>query len=434
MNFESFNLHSRILSKVQAFGYITPTPIQQQAIPAILNKQDVLGLAQTGTGKTAAFVLPILNQLMDGPKGIVRALIIAPTRELAQQIHETIGELGQNTGIRSTALYGGMNIFRQKQSLRRGVEIVVACPGRLLDHLGQNTVDLTKLEILVLDEADQLFDMGFLPAIRRILQQIPSKRQSLLFSATMPNELRKLATDILQRPVTIQVGNSAPIATVSHALYPVTQNLKTELLIKILQSVDIKSILVFTRTKQKAKRVAEQLEDAGYRATSLQGNLSQSKRRSALDSFRDGSLQVLVATDIASRGIDVAGISHVINYDMPETVEAYIHRIGRTGRASKLGNAFTLVTHEDTSRVRAVERTMNMRLKNITIPDFDYKANSQQRNGPSSDHRPRTSQNPDQRPKQRFPKAKRASAPNKPRTQAGAGHKPFQRSRKQVAK
>lgn len=421
MTFESFNLHPRILSNAQAQGYKTPTPIQQKAIPTILNKQDVMGLAQTGTGKTAAFVLPILNRLMEGPRGQIRALIIAPTRELAQQIHEAICDLSHDTGLRSTPLYGGQNIFRQKQKLRRGVEIVVACPGRLLDHVGQQTIDLNKLEVLVLDEADQMFDMGFLPAIRKVLQHVPKKRQSLLFSATMPNELRKLATDILHQPVTIQVGSSAPTTNVSQALYPVSQHLKTELLIKILQTVDPKSILVFTRTKHKAKQVAEQLEEAGYRATSLQGNLSQNKRQSALNSFRDGSLQILVATDIASRGIDVAGISHVINYDIPETVEAYTHRIGRTGRANKLGDAFTLVTREDMSKVRAIERTTGVRLKNITIADFDYNARTPMRHDHAErrprDHQPR--QQKFERKTEGQPAKSHAGSPTKKKTSSG---------------
>lgn len=376
MSFTAFDLHPRILSGLEALGFNTPTPIQKQSIPSILQGRDVMGLAQTGTGKTAAFVLPILQRLMQGPRGKPRALIIAPTRELAEQTHEAINDLGQDAGLRSVTLYGGVNIFRQIQKLRRGVEIVVACPGRLLDHLQQRTINLNTIEMLVLDEADQMFDMGFLPNIRKILQQLPKERQSLLFSATMPSAIRQLANEILHDPVTVQVGHSAPAATVTQVLFPVAQHLKTELLIKILQTTNIDSVLVFTRTKQRAQRVADQLMRADYRVTSLQGNLPQSKRQRALNDFRVGKLQILVATDIASRGIDINKISHVINYDMPDTVEAYIHRIGRTGRAAKEGDAFTLITREDAGKVRTIERTLKAKLEQRLLKDFDYKAAS----------------------------------------------------------
>lgn len=379
MNFDLFNLHPRLLTNLQTLGFKTPTPIQQQAIPAILQNEDLMGLAQTGTGKTAAFVLPLLHKLIAGPRKQVRALVIAPTRELAQQIHEAICELGKDTSLRSIALYGGVNIYGQKQKLKRGVEIVVACPGRLLDHLGQHTINLSQLEILVLDEADQMFDMGFLPSIRKILQQLPTKKQTLLFSATMPTELRKLAHDILHKPITVQLSNTAPVASVKHAVYPVSPQLKTALLIKLLQTIESKSILVFTRTKQKAKQVAQQLENVGYNATSLQGNLSQSKRKTALNAFRDGSMPILVATDIAARGIDVAHISHVINYDMPDTLEAYTHRIGRTGRANKQGDALTFITREDAHRVRAIERAIGSRIPSHTLSNFDYKESAPQK-------------------------------------------------------
>lgn len=372
MSFDSFNLHPRILSNVRALGYTTPTPIQNQSIPPLLLGQDVMGLAQTGTGKTAAFALPILQRLMQGPRSCVRALIIAPTRELAQQIYEAIGELSKGTGLRSVTLYGGVNINPQIKSLSHGVEIVVACPGRLLDHLEQRTIHLDKVEMLVLDEADQMFDMGFLPSIRRILRCLPKKRQTLLFSATMPSAIHELAHEVLHQAVTIKIGHSAPAASVKQTLFPVAQHLKGGLLIKILQKTDIESVLVFTRTKHGAKKVAQKLEQAGFRATSLQGNLSQNKRQNAMNSFRDGSLQILVATDIASRGIDVTKISHVINYDMPNTVETYIHRIGRTGRADKMGEAFTLVTQEDLSQVRDIERVLGNRLEQRKLDDFDY--------------------------------------------------------------
>ncbi|MFZ3208629.1 MAG: DEAD/DEAH box helicase [Geobacteraceae bacterium] len=372
MDFQSFKFNADVAVGVTTAGYITPTPIQAQAIPPIMAGSDVMGLAQTGTGKTAAFVLPILHRLMVGERGRVRALIIAPTRELAEQIHAAILTLGQQTRIRSITVYGGVNINPQMLKLKNGVEIVVACPGRLLDHISQGTIDLSRLEVLVLDEADQMFDMGFLPDIRRILKHIPQKRQTLLFSATMPADIRKLAHDILHDPVTVQVGSTAPPITVTHALYPVEQHLKTALVLELLQHTDTESVLIFTRTKHRAKRLGEQLEKGGHRAASLQGNLSQNRRQAALDGFRDGTFQILVATDIAARGIDVSQISHVINYDIPSTAEAYIHRIGRTGRAARSGDAFTLVTGDDAVMVRTIERTLNSPLERRTVAGFDY--------------------------------------------------------------
>ncbi|HIJ94939.1 MAG TPA: DEAD/DEAH box helicase [Desulfuromonadales bacterium] len=372
MQFQSFQFHPSIAASITAAGYVTPTPIQQQSIPTVLAERDVMGLAQTGTGKTAAFALPILQRLMDGPRGKVRALIVAPTRELAEQIHEAFGVLGKQTRLKSVTVYGGVNVNPQIQALKNGVEIVVACPGRLLDHLSQGTVDLSHLEVLVLDEADQMFDMGFLPDIKRILKQIPAKRQTLLFSATMPPDIRKLAQEILTDPVTVQVGNTAPPVTVSHALYPVEQHLKTGLLLELLQHTDTDSVLIFTRTKYRAKRLGEQLEKAGYKAASLQGNLSQNRRQAALDGFRDGTYQILVATDIAARGIDVSQISHVVNYDIPDTPEAYVHRIGRTGRAAKSGDAFTMVSSEDALMVRTIEKKLGVPLERRTLDGFDY--------------------------------------------------------------
>jgi ATP-dependent RNA helicase RhlE len=374
LNFDHFNLHKHILLNVQALGYTTPTPIQQQSIPPILLGNDVMGLAQTGTGKTAAFSLPILTRLMAGSRSSVRALIVAPTRELAQQIHDAIVQLCQGTGLKSMSLYGGVNINPQIDTLKKGVDIVVACPGRLLDHLQQKTIRLDKVEVLVLDEADQMFDMGFLPSIRRILRFLPKKRQTLLFSATMPSAINELAREILVKPITVEVGHSAPAVSVQQVLFPVAQNLKTELLISILNKTPIESVLVFTRTKHSAKRVALKLEQAGFSAASLQGNLSQNKRLSAMNGFRDGTLQVLVATDIAARGIDVTRISHVINYDMPSTIESYIHRIGRTGRAEKVGEAYSLATSEDTLLIRKIERMLKGELEQRQIADFNYNA------------------------------------------------------------
>ena len=374
MDFKKFHLNAAVEAGVTSAGYVTPTPIQTQAIPAVMQGRDVMGIAQTGTGKTAAFALPILHRLMQGGRGYVRALIIAPTRELAEQIHQAIQTLGSKTRFRSVTVYGGVNINPQIQKLRQGAEIVVACPGRLLDHIGQATINLSRLEVLVLDEADHMFDMGFLPDIRKILKRLPSERQTLLFSATMPEEIKRLAHETLRNPVTVQVGGGSPAVTVSHAIYPVSEHLKTGLLLELLHHTDTESVLIFTRTKHRAKRLGEQLSKAGYKATSLQGNLSQHRRQAALDGFRDGTFHVLVATDIAARGIDVSQISHVINFDIPNTAEAYIHRIGRTGRAARSGDAFTLVTSEDTVMVRTIEKCLHSQLERRTIENFNYKA------------------------------------------------------------
>jgi ATP-dependent RNA helicase RhlE len=376
MEFQRFDFHPHVAAGVIAAGYTTPTPIQAQAIPSVLSGHDVMGLAQTGTGKTAAFVLPILNRLMQGNRGHVRALVVAPTRELAEQIHEAVNSLGRQTRLRSVTVYGGVSINPQIEKLRSGAEIVVACPGRLLDHINHRTIDLSRLEVLVLDEADHMFDMGFFPDIRRILQHLPQQRQTLLFSATMPREIRHLANDVLTEPVTLDVGATVAAVTVSHALYPVAQHLKTPLLIKLLQHTDAGSVLIFTRTKHRAKRLGEQLVRAGYKASSLQGNLSQQRRQAAMNGFRNGTFQILVATDIAARGIDVTQVSHVINYDIPDTTDAYIHRIGRTGRAARTGDAYTLVAGEDKDMVRDIERVLGGTIERRTINDFDYNASA----------------------------------------------------------
>ncbi len=372
MDFQKFEFHPAIAAGISAAGYSNPTPIQKQSIPPVMAGSDVMGLAQTGTGKTAAFALPILHRLMGGERGPVRALIIAPTRELAEQINTSITQLGAKTGLKSMTVYGGVSVNPQIEKLRRGVDIVVACPGRLLDHINQGTINLSRIEVLVLDEADQMFDMGFLPDIRRVLKQLPAQRQTLLFSATMPDDIRRLASDILRQPITVQAGSTAPPVTVTHALYPVSQHLKTPLLLELLRHTDTESVLIFARTKHRAKRLGEQLEKAGYRATSLQGNLSQNRRQAALDGFRDGTFQIMVATDIAARGIDVSQISHVVNYDIPDTAEAYIHRIGRTGRAARSGDAFTLVTPDDNVMVRTIEKKLNAALERKTVDQFDY--------------------------------------------------------------
>jgi ATP-dependent RNA helicase RhlE len=372
MNFETFNFHPSIMAGVRALGYTIPTPIQARAIPPILQGRDIIGLAQTGTGKTAAFVLPIVEGLRSGPRGCVRALVISPTRELAEQTCEVFNSLASRTGLRNAAIYGGVSMDQQTRNLRNGIDIVVACPGRLLDHLWKGTLSLSDLEILVIDEADRMFDMGFLPDIRNILSCIMNRRQTLLFSATMPENIRRLAREILHDPVTVQVDRQLPAKTVSHVLYPVQQHLKTALLKEILNGTQTESVLVFTRTKHRAERVAQQLVRSGYRVTSLQGNLSQNQRQAALTGFRNGSIKILVATDIAARGIDVLSISHVINYDIPESTDDYIHRIGRTGRVDKNGDALTFVTNADTDKIRALERLLDAPLQRMTLQSFDY--------------------------------------------------------------
>ncbi len=383
-----FGLEPRVFAGVKAAGYSKPTPIQEQAIPAAMLGRDILGLAQTGTGKTAAFVLPLLHRLIGGPRNGVRALIVAPTRELAEQIHTDIKTLAQATKLRSATVYGGVGMNPQAQALRGGADIIVACPGRLLDHLERGTGTLSNLEILVLDEADQMFDMGFLPAIRKLVKRVPARAQKMLFSATMPRDLRVLAEGLLSDPITVEIGRAAPADTVSHALYPVPRQQKTELLKHLLRRTDTRSALVFTRTKHGAKRLAEQLDRDNFFATSLQGNLSQNKRQRALDDFRSGNVHILVATDIAARGIDVSGVSHVINYDVPMTAEAYTHRLGRTGRAERSGEAVTFVTSEDDKAVRTIERSLGQ-LERVTLDSFSYdEANS----APPTGRQPRSQQ------------------------------------------
>ncbi len=399
MNFKSFNFHDSVAAGVEATGYKIPTPIQVKAIPHILDKKDVMGMSQTGSGKTAAFVLPILNRLMGKKLGSIRGLVLSPTRELSEQIHNVIKELGQKTRVRSTSIYGGVGISPQIQKLKH-TDIVVACPGRLLDHIRRNTIDFSQLEVLVIDEADQMFDMGFLPDIRRILNHLPQKRQTLFFSATMPREIQNLAKDVLKNPTIVQVGDPAPADTVRHALYPVASHLKTSLLLELLKTTAIESALVFTRTKHRAKNLGKKLTVAGYRSTSLQGNLSQKSRQTALEGFRDGTFQILVATDIAARGIDIAKVSHVINYDIPATAEAYIHRIGRTGRAANSGDAFTFITENDKDMAQAIGQTISTSVEQRTLEGFAYhmdelKTQKQRR------HQPQRHQTRKTRPTQR---------------------------------
>lgn len=374
MNFNQFNLDSRLMAGIKHAGYEVATPIQEAAIPMALAGNDLIGTAQTGTGKTAAFVLPILHKLLNGPRRVTRALIVTPTRELAEQINDVIRDLATGTQLRSATIYGGVGTAPQVRALRDGTEILVACPGRLLDLVAQNYARLGGIEILVLDEADRMFDMGFLPDVRKIIKAVPAKRQTMLFSATFPKEIEELASLSLFNPQRISLGLSAPAQTVAHALYPVPQHLKGNLLLKLLRQTDTDSVLVFTRTKHRAERLAKQIAHAGFRVTSLHSNRSQNQRQAALTGFKSGHFQIMVATDIAARGLDVESISHVINFDMPDTADAYIHRIGRTGRAERTGDAFTLVTPDDNEMIRALEKVMGKPLKRENLPDFDYTA------------------------------------------------------------
>ena len=390
MNFEQFQLDVHLLSAIRAEGYTTPTPIQEKAIPPVLAGRDVLGLAQTGTGKTAAFMLPILQRLVQGQRLIqeqrpaqnqrptpgtkrhIRALIVAPTRELAEQIHQAAISLGCNTSVKSCTIYGGVSKGQQVIALKRGVEIVIACPGRLLDHLGEGNIDLSHVEVLVLDEADRMCDMGFLPDIKRIIRFIPPQRQTLFFSATMPEDIRSLADGILRDPLRVQIGTIAPARTVSHALYPAPDGRKTDLLLAMLEQTPTGRVLIFTRTKHRARNLASHLEKNNYRVSALQGNMTQNRRQDAIDGFRGGKYDILVATDIAARGIDVSEISHVINFDMPDTVDAYTHRIGRTGRAMQTGEAFTFASPADEVIVRQIEQVLGARIERRRLLDFDY--------------------------------------------------------------
>ncbi|MEW6518694.1 MAG: DEAD/DEAH box helicase [Thermodesulfobacteriota bacterium] len=374
MSFTSFHFHEKIAAAIKDCGYASPTPIQLQAIPPVLAGRDLLGLAQTGTGKTAAFVLPILQRLMTGPRKKVRALIVAPTRELAEQTHEYIGKMAGQTGLASAVVYGGVGKQGQIRQIRSGAEIIVACPGRLLDHLDDGAFHLNNLEMLVLDEADHMFDKGFLPAIRRILKYVPKKRQTLIFSATMPDEIRHLAQNILQAPETVQINHDLPAPTISHVLFQVEQQSKTALLKQLIEQTDMVSALIFTRTKHKAKTLALQLEKSGLSVTSLQGNLSQQKRQQALDGFKSGKFKILVATDIAARGIDVSRISHVVNYDMPDTAETYTHRTGRTGRACRTGEAFTFAGREDMKMIQLIERNLGKKMARPASPAIERDA------------------------------------------------------------
>jgi superfamily II DNA/RNA helicase len=371
MSFQSFQFTAQINTNIEKCGYSHPTPIQEKAIPEVLAGHDILGLAQTGTGKTAAFALPLIQQLAQKERGKVLALIVAPTRELAEQISQSFKELAVGTGLRTIAVYGGVGKKPQLDAFARGIEILVACPGRLLDHLNNHGLILDQVQTLVLDEADQMFDMGFFPDIRRILKHIPATRQTLLFSATMPADIRKLADETLTDPKEIRIKLEQPLDLISQAIYPVSKRQKAGLLLHLLQTEPAEgSTLVFTRTKYGAKNLAKKLDKAGISATALQGNMSQNQRQNAMAGFRDGKFSVLVATDIAARGIDISRVAQVVNYDLPATAESYTHRIGRTGRARRKGRAVSFMCYDDQAMVKAIESLQRTSIKRISVAGF----------------------------------------------------------------
>jgi len=368
-------LHPSLQKGLKELGFQRPTPIQSEAIPAALEGRDVLACAMTGSGKTAAFVLPILHQLIDKPRGKTRALIVTPTRELAAQILASLDAIAVHTPITAAAIYGGVGMAPQEHAMRAGVDVLVATPGRLLDHLKAPYASLKNIEFLVLDEADRMLDMGFLPDIKRILKLVPAKRQTLLFSATMPPPIAALTREMLHNPLTIDLGRrSTPAVGITQAVYPVKQDLKKDLLLALLDRDEMSQALVFTRTKHRANRLAEQLVKRGVKAERIHGNRSQGQRTAALDGFKNGSYRVLVATDIAARGIDIEALGHVVNFDVPEAPDDYIHRVGRTARAGEIGDAFTFVAPDEQNDLRAIEKAIGKRLPQITIPDFDYNA------------------------------------------------------------
>jgi ATP-dependent RNA helicase RhlE len=380
MSFSSFNLHPSLLRGITDLGFTDPTPIQRDGIPPALEGRDILACAMTGSGKTAAFALPILNRLIGQKRGVTRALVLAPTRELAAQIVEHFNDLGRHAGIRAAAVYGGVGMQPQERAFRNGADIIVACPGRLLDHFQYPYARLAGLEVLVLDEADRMLDMGFLPDIRRVLKHLPPVAQTLFFSATLPAPIRELSRQMLKNPASLNVERpSAPATGVEQAVYPVRQDVKSALLLELLKGQGIESAIVFTRTKHRANRLAQYLERHGVACDKVHGNRSQTQRTQALAGFKSGRFQVLVATDIAARGIDVEGLSHVVNFDVPNVPEDYIHRVGRTARAGQTGEALTFVSPEEMGELRAIERAVGKTLPRRTLEGFDYQPKTAER-------------------------------------------------------
>jgi ATP-dependent RNA helicase RhlE len=373
--FTSLKLHPSLLKGVKELGFARPTPIQADAVPPALAGRDVLACAMTGSGKTAAFGLPILHRLIDKPRGTTRALILTPTRELAAQIVEDLDDLAVHTPVTAAPVFGGVGMGPQEHAFRSGVDVIVATPGRLLDHFSQPYARLSGLEILVLDEADRMLDMGFLPEIRKILRHLPARRQTLFFSATMPAPILALTRDMLRNPVTINLERrAAPAVGITQAVYPVHQELKSALFLALLQRGDMREALVFTRTKHRTDRLQKFLVRNGIAAERIHGNRSQAQRTQALEGFKSGKHRVLVATDIAARGIDIEALGHVVNFDVPKVPEDYIHRVGRTARAEAVGDAFTFVAPEEEPDLKRIERTLGRRLPRVLVPDFDYTA------------------------------------------------------------
>lgn len=405
MSFTKFKFQAIIAKNIKKCGYSHPTPIQEEAMPKVMAGHDLLGLAQTGTGKTAAFALPIIQRLMQGKPGQLRALVVAPTRELAEQIDQNFQALAQGTGLRTVTVYGGVGKGGQLQQFKRGVDIVIACPGRLLDHLNNHDLSLEKVTTLVLDEADQMFDMGFFPDIRRILKHLPRQRQTLLFSATMPTDIKKLAAETLTNPEEVRIKLEEPLEAISQIIIPVSKRQKAALLLQLLKEPQSGSTLVFSRTKYGAKNLAKKLTKAGLKATSLQGNMSQNQRQKALTGFRDGEFTVLVATDIAARGIDVSLVEQVINYDLPSTAEAYTHRIGRTGRAKRSGKAISFMAYDDHAMVKAIEHLQGQKIPRQNMTGFAME---------EKDEAPRKQQPPRRGKKKKSPSAHQS----KPRTRS----------------
>ena len=376
MTFSDFSLSKQLYASVRRMGFEAPTPIQQAAIPAALQGRDILASAETGSGKTAAFLLPIMNQLLPMQRGATRALVLAPTRELAAQIAEHFHELAAGTSLTCVAVHGGVGMGSQERAFRKGVDMIVACPGRLLDHMRGPHAGLSSLQFLVLDEADRMLDMGFLPDIKRVLAIIPKNRQTLFFSATLPPTIVALASQLLRNPVKIDIDRKpAPTSGVSHAVYPVPSDRKPGLLLQLLGGRISGSVLVFTRTKHRANRLAEFLDKNGVRCERIHGNRSQSQRTAALAGFKNGNCQVLVATDIAARGIDVEALGSVVNFDVPHQPDDYIHRVGRTARAQLTGDAYTLVAPEEERDFGAIEHALGKRLPRHRVEGFDYTSN-----------------------------------------------------------
>ena len=373
MPFSSLKLHPSLLKGVKELGFARPTPIQADAVPPAMAGRDVLACAMTGSGKTAAFGLPILHRLIDKPRGTTRALILTPTRELAAQIVEDLDDLAVHTPVTAASVFGGVGMGPQEHAFRSGVDVIVATPGRLLDHFSQPYAKLSGLEILVLDEADRMLDMGFLPEIRKILRHLPAKRQTLFFSATMPAPILALTRDMLRNPVAINLERrAAPAVGITQAVYPVHQELKSALFLALLQRGDMQEALVFTRTKHRTDRLQKFLARNGIAAERIHGSRSQAQRTAALAGFRSGKHRVLVATDIAARGIDIEALGHVVNFDVPKVPDDYIHRVGRTARAEAVGDAFTFVAPEEEPDLKRIERALGRRLPRVLVPDFDY--------------------------------------------------------------